>query len=107
MLGFQADGAALLVNDAFFADYRAVQEVAGIDLDAGFVGIYDKPDATGRTVELAGRTVKVSVRVQAPVVVEALAVSDLVAVGGNVPADGFGGGEIEGRIGHGTYNGWR
>ena len=54
LLGLEADAVALVVHDALLAGDGAVQEVAGVDLDAGFVGIDLQVDAGGRAAELDG-----------------------------------------------------
>ena len=47
LLGLQADAVALVVHDALLTGDGTVEEVAGIDLDAGFVGIDLQVDARG------------------------------------------------------------
>ncbi len=86
---------ALLVNDSFLAGDGTVQEVAGIDLDAGLVGINEERDAGFGAIQRCGHLGDVSSGVQDPVVVITVAVADLLVVGVNVCTDGLHLPEIE------------
>lgn len=45
MLRLQTHGRSLRISDTVFARYGIIQEIAGINLDAGFVGINLQRDA--------------------------------------------------------------
>ena len=62
LLGFQADGGAVSVCDAALALYGTVEEVAGVNLYAGFVGIDLEVDAGLLAVEFGSRARCVSAR---------------------------------------------
>ena len=100
LLGLEADAAALQVLDALLAGDGAVEEVAGVDLDAGLVGVDLQVDAGGRAPELDGDLRDVALGVQDPVVVVAVAVADLLVVGGDVTADSVRGTEVERGVQH-------
>lgn len=95
MLGFHDKGIAVVVNDAIFAGDLAVQEIAGVELQAGFGG-GDFQDATGGGLGNASLEGHFSVRiVNDPVVVVATAEFELFVVLADAGADGRGGGEVK------------
>ena len=100
MLGFEANGGSLIVDDPLFARYGAVEEVAGIYLYAGFVGEHFHHDARIGVAQTDSGAARVACRVEYPVVVVSVTVFDLFVVGGDVCADGFGFAEVEGSTGH-------
>ena len=80
---------ALVVNDTLLAGDRAVQELAGVDLDTGFVGIDLQVDAGLRAVQFRRDFRDVAGGVQDPVVVVAVSVADLLVVCRDLVADGI------------------
>ena len=90
LLGLEADAVTLVVHDALLAGDGAVEEVAGIDLDAGLVGIDLQIDARGGAKELDSDAIDVAGGVQDPVVVVTVAIADLLVVSGDGVADGMG-----------------
>ena len=102
VLGLEADGGALVVHDALLAGDGAVEEVAAVDLDAGLVGEDLEVDAGGGAVKLRGGSVDVAGGIQHPVVVIAVAVADLLVVGGDAVADEVCRAEVERRAFHGS-----
>ena len=99
VLGFEADAVALLVDDSLLALDGTVQEVPGIDLDAGLVGIDEERDAGLRAVQHGSILFDVAGGIQHPVVVVAVSVADLFVIGEDILADGLYSLEIERRAG--------
>lgn len=87
LLGLEADGGTLLIGNALLAGDRAVQEVTGIDLDAGLVGIDHHGDAGLFAGEQSGQFGDISLGVQHPIVVVAVAVLDLFMLGVDIGED--------------------
>ena len=101
VLGFQANGGTLVVDDAFLAAQGAVKEIAGIDLYAWFIGIDFQRDAACGRSQLGCQLCNVAIRVQHPVVVIAVAVFHLLELElVNVLSHSFRGGEVHRRVFH-------
>ncbi len=71
MLGFEADGCALWIDDSVLTFHGAIQEIACVKLDARFVGINFEGDAGSRAGQLGCYLADVALGIQYPVVVEA------------------------------------
>lgn len=91
----------MIVYDAFLSGKGAIQEVAGIDLDARFVGIDIEDDAGLGRFEGGTWAGDVAAGVEHPVVVVAFAVLQLNEIIVDAGANGNGGTEIH----IGTFNG--
>ena len=97
VLCFETDSGALIVGYIVFTGDSAVKEVAGVYLDAGFVGIDLQKDAGRGTINRSSLNFGISCCVEHPVVVKTFAVADLLVVGAlNVGTDNFGITEIHG-----------
>ena len=70
----------MAIDNALLAGDGSVKEVAGINLHAWLVGIFLKDDAGLRAIDLGGENGVVALGVKDPVVVEAVAVADLLIV---------------------------
>ena len=70
----------LVVRDALLADGRAIEEVARVNLYARFVGIDLHQDTRLGAIDAGSHLCVVALRVQTPVVIEAVAVLDLLEV---------------------------
>ena len=77
----------MAIDNALLAGYGAVKEVAGINLHAWLAGIFLKDDAGLRAIDLGGENGVVALGAKDPVVVEAVAVADLLIVRVNVIPD--------------------
>ena len=79
-LRLKADGGMLLIFDAFLARHAAIEEIAGVDLDAGLVGEDLQHDARQGRVDAGCQLLVVALAVvvafQAPIVVYAVAILD-------------------------------
>lgn len=103
VLGLHDYGSAVGVGDGVFAEDFAVEEVAYVELEAGFVGVDFHGDACGGGDDAGGYEGGVAGGVEDEVVVVAEAVAQLLVVGVDVTAYGFGGAEIEGGAFDGAY----
>ena len=101
LLGLKADGGTVAVHNSFLTCYGSVQEVAGIDLHARFAGIFLQHNSCLWAVNLGGKDGVIALGVKNPVVIEALAVADLLAVRVDVVTDQLGLSEIK----RSTFNG--
>ena len=70
----------MAIDNALLAGYGTVKEVAGINLHARLTGIFLKHDSGLRAIDLGGENGVVALGVKDPVVVEAVAVADLLIV---------------------------
>ena len=70
----------MAIDNALLAGYGAVKEIAGINLHAWLVGIFPEHNSSLRAVNLGGENGVVALGVKDPVVVEAVAVADLLIV---------------------------
>ena len=77
----------MAIDNALLAGDGAVKEVAGIDLHAWLAGIFPEHNSSLRAVNLGGENGIVALGVKDPVVVEAVAVADLLIVRVNVIPD--------------------
>ena len=77
MLCLQTYGSSLIVGNAFFALYASIQEVAGVYLYAGFIGIYFQCNAALGGSQSGSRFCNISIGVQYPVVIIAITVFEL------------------------------
>ena len=96
LLGFQAEGGVLFVDCSTFTLERAVEEVAGIELEAGFGGVHFKGTSAGGFDNAGGKFGAFG----RPFIQHEV---EVVAAGtapeaGEVLADRFGLGEIEGGV---------
>ncbi len=89
LLCFKADSRALLVHHPTLSGHGAVQEVAGIDLQAWFGGEDLHRNARERTLQACARTSVVAFCVQHPVVVVAAPDAQLLEIGGYVATNRF------------------
>ena len=80
VLALEADAGALVVDDAMLASDGAVEEVAGVDLDAGLVSVDVEADAGLGAGEGDCRDCDVAVGVEDPVVVVTVAELDLLEI---------------------------
>ena len=88
-LGLQSDAGAFSIVDAAFAGF--VQEIAGIELDAGAVGIH-RHGTAGSGIRKNGTGIAENL----PVVVVAALQFQRLVIGADIPADGLGTAEIHG-----------
>ncbi len=102
LLGLKADGGTVTVHNTFLTCDCSVKEVAGIDLHAWLAGIFLQNDSGLRAVNLGGKDGVIALGVKNPVVIEALAVADLLAVRVDVVTDQLGLSEIK----RSTFNGF-
>ena len=70
----------MAVHNAFLTCYGSVKEVAGIDLHAWLAGIFPEHNSSLRAVNLGSENGIIALGVKNPVVVEAVAVADLLIV---------------------------
>ena len=87
LLGLQADGSAMAVDDAFLSLQRAVQEIAGIDLNARFVGVHIQYDTCPGRFQCRAFLRNVTLGVEHPVVVITVSVFQLDKVAVDALAD--------------------
>ena len=72
VLGFQAYGCTLRIDDPFLSLDGSVEEVARVYLYSRLVGVGGEADSGGRAGQLGGRFGDVAFSSQLPVVVEAV-----------------------------------
>src|SRR5580698_7062405 len=100
MLRLQAESPMLCVGDAVTPDEAAIEEVAGIELDAGLRGFDRQLAAAHRISNDRCKAQNSRLAVQHPVEVISLAALQLLVVGVNTRADYLGLAEIHRRAGH-------
>src|SRR3954454_25231248 len=95
MLGFQAEGVVAFVRYAAYAGEFAIQEIAGVELDAWFSSPYFHDSAGVGIGDSGAQFPFAGFAVEAEVVIVAVGVA-----GGffDVQANGFSAGEVEDRV---------
>ena len=95
VLGFEAEGVVLFVGDVVFADESAVEEVGGVELEAGLGGPEFEAARGGGFGDGGGVREAAVLAVEDDVVIVAIGRAGHVE---KIAADGFGGGEVDGGV---------
>src|ERR1019366_789156 len=101
MLGFETEGRVLRIDLAALAGEGAVEEIAGVELNARLGGEHFHHAAGGGPFDARRESEARAFAIDHPIVVVAMAELELFVVLVGARADGGGLGEIEGRAGDG------